>query len=326
MNGPKTAVIGRKPVHCNDFRGRSGPYREVMTVGFLGLGVMGRPMAANLARGGIDLIVWTRSPAVDAPPGAARAATPAGVFERADVVFVMLANADAIDDVLGRGTPAFEQHVAGRTVVHMGTTAPEYSAGLGRAITEAGGRYVEAPVSGSRGPAEAGQLVAMVAGAGADKERVRPLLAPMCSETVDCGEVPGALLMKLAVNTFLISMVTGLAEAFHFAEGHGLDPATLRAVLDAGPMASVVSRGKAGKLTDGDFEVQAAIRDVHYNNRLIVEAAARRRVAAPLLTACAELYAETEAMGHGSADMAAVIQAMRRRTSETATPGVRPAT
>jgi 3-hydroxyisobutyrate dehydrogenase len=285
-----------------------------MRVGFLGLGVMGRPMAANLAKAGTDLTVWTRSPGVDAPPGATRAAEAAEVFARAEVVFVMLANAEAIDSVLGRGTPAFRRHVAGRTVVHMGTTAPEYSAGLGRAIEEAGGRYVEAPVSGSRGPAEAGQLVAMVAGDDADKERVRPLLAPMCRETVDCGAVPGALLMKLAVNTFLISMVTGLAEAFHFAEGHGLDPGTLRAVLDAGPMASLVSRGKAGKLTDGDFEVQASIRDVHYNNRLIVEAAERRGVAAPLLTACAELFAEAEAMGHGADDMAAIIQAMRRRT------------
>jgi 3-hydroxyisobutyrate dehydrogenase len=291
-----------------------------MVVGFLGLGVMGRPMAANLAKAGTELVVWTRSPDTAAPPGAIRAANPAAVLARADVVFLMLANAEAIDDVLGRGTPAFAQQVAGRTVVHMGTTAPEYSAELGRAVHEAGGRYVEAPVSGSRGPAEAGRLVAMVAGAEEDKARVRPLLAPMCSETVDCGAVPGALLMKLAVNTFLISMVTGLAEAFHFAEGHGLDPRTLRAVLDAGPMASVVSRGKAGKLTDGDFEVQASIRDVHYNNRLIVEAATRQGVAAPLLNACAELYAETESLGHGAADMAAVIQAMRRRTTDGPAP------
>ncbi len=297
-----------------------------MVVGFLGLGVMGRPMAANLARAGTDLIVWTRSPDVGAPPGAVRAANPAEVFNLADVVLVMLANAEAVDSVLGRGTPAFARHVAGRTVVHMGTTAPEYSAGLGRAIAEAGGRYVEAPVSGSRGPAEAGQLVAMLAGEPADKERVRPLLAAMCSESVNCGAVPGALLMKLAVNTFLISMVTGLAEAFHFAEGHGLDAGTLRAVLDAGPMASAVSRVKAGKLTDGDFEVQASIRDVHYNNRLIVEAAGRRGVATPLLTVCAELFAETEAMGHGAADMAAVIAAMRRRTgSDIATASSRTA-
>ncbi|MET0415209.1 MAG: NAD(P)-binding domain-containing protein, partial [Actinoplanes sp.] len=121
-----------------------------MLVGFLGLGVMGGPMAANLAKAGTDLVVWTRSPAVDAPPGAARAANAAEVFALAGVVFLMLANGDAIDSVLGRGGPRFARQVAGRTIVHMGTTAPEYSAGLGRDIAAAGGRYVEAPVSGSR--------------------------------------------------------------------------------------------------------------------------------------------------------------------------------
>jgi 3-hydroxyisobutyrate dehydrogenase len=297
-----------------------------MALGFLGLGVMGRPMAANLAAAGTDLVVWNRSPLAAAPPGADRAATPAEVFARAEIVIVMLAHAEAIDSVLGRGTPAFAAQVGGHTIVHMGTTAPEYSAGLGAAVREAGGRYVEAPVSGSRGPAESGDLVVMLGGDPADKARVRPLLAPMCRETVDCGPVPGALLMKLAVNTFLISMVTGLAEAFHFAEGHGLDVGTLRAVLDAGPMASVVSRGKAGKLVSADFAVQAAIRDVHTNNRLIVEAAARRGIAAPLLTACQDLYAETEALGHDTADMAAVIHALRRRTgSGTATANNRTA-
>ncbi|MEU4236823.1 NAD(P)-dependent oxidoreductase [Actinoplanes sp. NPDC026619] len=277
-----------------------------MVLGFLGLGVMGRPMASNLVAAGNELVVWTRSGAE--LPGASGAAGPAEVFARAEVVFLMLAHAEAIDAVVG-------PHVAGRTVVHMGTTSPEYSAGLGERIRAYGGRYVEAPVSGSRGPAEAGQLVAMLAGDEADRDRVRPLLAPMCRQVVDCGPVPQGLLMKLAVNTFLISMVTGLAEAFHFAQGVGLDPALLRDVLDAGPMASFVSRGKAGKLVEQDFTVQASIRDVHYNNRLIVEAARAHGLAAPLLDVCRELYAETEEQGRGDADMAAVIHAVTARSA-----------
>jgi 3-hydroxyisobutyrate dehydrogenase len=286
-----------------------------MVLGFIGLGVMGRPMAANLVDAGQDLVVWTRS---GVPlDGACFASGPAEVFERADVVLLMLADGDAIDSVLG-------PHVAGRIVVHMGTTSPEYSAGLGARITAAGGRYVEAPVSGSRGPAEAGTLVAMLAGEDQDREVVRPLLAPLCREVFDCGPVPQGLIMKLAVNTFLIGMVTALAEAFHFAEGHGLDAGTLRDVLDAGPMASFVSRGKAGKIVDGDFGVQASIRDVHYNNRLIVEAAIARGVATPLLDVCRSLYAETEAQGHAGEDVAAVIRAMRARTeSGTATASSR---
>jgi 3-hydroxyisobutyrate dehydrogenase len=277
--------------------------------GFLGLGVMGRPMAANLVKAGHDLVVWSRSgPPL---PGASFAAGgPAEVVARAEVVFVMLADAAAIDAVL---SPDLD--LTGRTIVHMGTTAPEYSARLGARVAAAGGHYVEAPVSGSRGPAEAGQLVAMLAGEPADRDRVRPLLAPMCRDVFDCGPVPRGLLMKLAVNTFLITMVTGLAEAFHFADGHGLDRALLRDVLDAGPMASFVSRGKAAKLVDGDYAVQASIRDVHYNNRLIVEAARAGGLAAPLVEVCRDLYAETEDQGHAAADMAAVIHAITTRTA-----------
>ncbi|WUJ12202.1 NAD(P)-dependent oxidoreductase [Actinoplanes sp. NBC_00393] len=278
-----------------------------VTTGFLGLGVMGQPMALNLARAGTDLIVWNRTPERAGPlreAGAVVAADPAEVFAKADVVIVMLANDTVIDQVLGRCD------LAGRTVVHMGTTAPEYSAGLAARVRVAGGSYVEAPVSGSRGPAEAGELVVMLAGEEPDAARVEPLLHPMCREIVRCGAVPGALLMKLAVNTFLISMVTGLAEAFHFADRHGLDRGTLLATLDAGPMASPVSRVKGRKLRDGDFEVQAAVRDVLYNSELIVRAG----VESPLLEVCRQLYAEATASGHGGEDMAAVVRAFEARS------------
>jgi 3-hydroxyisobutyrate dehydrogenase len=283
-----------------------------MTVGFLGLGVMGRPMATNLLKAGVSLMTWTRSGArLD---GAETARDVAAVFARAETVLMMLANGNVIDEVLGRGTPEFEQLVHDHTVVHMGTTSPEYSAGLGQAITAAGGRYVEAPVSGSRGPAENAQLVAMVAGDEGDRQRVRELVAPMCRQAVDCGAVPNGLLMKLAANTFLISMVAGLAESFHFAEEHGLDLALLRDVLDAGPMASFVSRQKASMTVDRSFPVQAAIADVHYNNRLITAAAREKGIASPLLDVCEELFAESVDLGHGQADMAAVVTAITART------------
>jgi 3-hydroxyisobutyrate dehydrogenase len=286
-------------------------------VGFLGIGVMGQPMALNVARAGTDLIVWNRTTERTEPlraAGAAVAVTSAEVFAEAEIVLVMLANDAVIDDVLARGTAAFARQVAGRTVVHMGTTAPDYSRGLAADIRAAGGAYVEAPVSGSRGPAEAGRLVAMLAGREPDTERVAPQLHPMCHEIVRCGEIPGALLMKLAVNTFLISLVTGLAEAFHFADRHGLDRATLLAALDAGPMASTVSRVKGRKLFDRDFEAQASIRDVLYNNQLIVQSAERAGIASPLLDVCRALYAEAAEAGHGAEDMAAVVRALEARS------------
>jgi 3-hydroxyisobutyrate dehydrogenase len=281
---------------------------------------MGEPMALNLARAGTPLVVWNRSPAAAASLGAAGAqvaGSPAEVFREAGVVVLMLATEAAIDEVLGRGTEAFAM-VRGRTVVHMGTTSPAYSRALEADVRAAGGRYVEAPVSGSRKPAEAGELVVLLAGEPGVTAAVRPLLAPLCREAVDCGAVPGALLMKLAVNVFLITTVTGLAEAFHFADRHGLDLGRLRAVLDAGQMASSISRVKTAKLVERDFAAQAAIADVLKNARLVTEAARAAEVAAPLIDVCADLYAETLALGRGAEDMAAVVTALEHRTEALA--------
>jgi 3-hydroxyisobutyrate dehydrogenase len=288
-------------------------------VGFLGLGVMGEPMALNLVRAGTPLVVWNRSAhrrETLRAAGAKVATSPAEVFERARVVILMLADATAVDTTLGRGTPDFTANVADHTVVHMGTTAPAYSRGLEAGIRAAGGAYVEAPVSGSRKPAEAGQLVAMLAGHPSAAAEVGPLLRPMCHETILCGPVPNGLLMKQAINLFLITMVTGLAEAAHFADRHGLDLHRFVSVLDAGPMASSVSRAKALKLTTRDFAVQAAVSDVLHNNcKLIADEAREAGIASPLLDVCHALFDETHALGLGNSDMVAVLRAIEQRTA-----------
>lgn len=270
-------------------------------------------MAINLARADTPVIVWNRTRAKCDPPrraGGRVAETPAEVFGLARVVIVMLSDEAAIDAVLGRGTPGFAELVARHVIVNMSTVSPEYSAGLGVDVGAAGGSYVEAPVSGSRKPAEDGELVAMLAGDDRVIDEVRDVLRPVCGETMMCGVVPGAMLMKLSVNIFLITMVTGLAESFHFADKHGLDRATLAAALAAGPMASEVSRIKADKLVNDDLSVQAGIVDVLKNNRLASRAARRASANTPLLDACHALYGETVEMGHGESDMVAVIRAI----------------
>ncbi|GIF73977.1 NAD(P)-dependent oxidoreductase [Asanoa siamensis] len=283
-----------------------------MRVGFAGLGVMGTPMALNLLRAGTPLVVWNRTHERTAPlraAGATVAPTPADLVAKVDVLLMMLADAAAIDATIA------DVPIEDKIIVHMGTTAPQHSAALAARVQARGGRYVEAPVSGSRKPAEAGELVVMLAGDPDDLAVVGPLLAPLGRETFTCGPVPGALTMKLAVNLFLITLVTGLAEAVHFAAGHGLDLDQFVDVLDAGPMASAVSRVKARKLVDRDFAVQASIANVLDNNRLVAAAAREAGLASPLLDTAHALYAETQALGHGPADMAAVLHAIERRTS-----------
>ncbi|MFC8681959.1 NAD(P)-dependent oxidoreductase [Microbacterium ureisolvens] len=282
-----------------------------MTVGFVGLGLMGSAIASRLLTEH-PLLVWNRTPAAAAPlasAGAVVAGSAAEVFAACETVFVMVTDERAIDEILGTAD------VGGTTLVQMSTVSPAYSKALAQRIAAAGGWFVEAPVSGSRQPALEGKLIGMLAGDGAVLDRIEPLLAPVCATVVRCGTPPQAMEMKLAVNTFLITLVTGLAESFHFAETHGLDIRVLQQVLDAGPMASFVSRAKAAALVSGDFTPQAAIPDVLKNARLVVASARQRRTAATLMEASAELYAEALALGHAGDDMAAVIAAYRGRTS-----------
>lgn len=294
---------------------------NAVPVGFIGLGSMGEPMAHHLLRAGYELVVWNRSPGKRdalAQAGAIAVENAGEVFARCPFVILMLANAAAIDAVLNRGTPSFAEYVQGCTVINMGTNLPSYSQALEADIARAGGRFVEAPVSGSRKPAEAGQLVAMLAGTPEAVASVQPLLTPMCRELVTCGPVPRALLMKLAVNIFLITTVTGLAESVHFAQRQGLDLAQLMAILDAGQMASDISKVKTAKLRAHDFAKQAGITDVLENTRFIATSARESGIASPLLDVCQTLYTETQALGLGEQDMITVIRALEHRTDALA--------
>ncbi|MDR6900736.1 NAD(P)-dependent oxidoreductase [Rhizobium miluonense] len=286
-------------------------------IGFVGIGVMGQPMALNLAKAGTRLVVWNRSPAAADPlreAGATVAVSVEEVFERTRIVILMLVNETVLDEVLRRGTPDFAKLVAGHIVVSMGSNPPDYSRGLAADILAAGGRYVEAPVSGSRKPAETAQLVALLGGDADTVVEVRPLLAPMCRETILCGPVGNALLMKLTVNLYLCTMLAGLAEASHFAERNGLDLETFQAAIDSGPMASDLTRVKIPKLVSRDFSVQAATADAFNSTKLIAEAARAVGMASPVLDVCRTLYGESVELGNGRLDMVSVVAAIEART------------
>jgi 3-hydroxyisobutyrate dehydrogenase len=287
----------------------------VKTTGFIGTGLMGQPMAVNLARSQLPLKVWNRTPEKLEPVIAAGAVPVHDVeeiFASCEAIILMLATSEALDSVLGRGTASFPKRVSGKLIVNTATVRPEYSVALAAAIRSAGGRYVEAPVSGSRQQAQERRLVAMLAGEPEDVAHARTLLSGTCKECFDCGPAPNALKMKLAVNLFMIVMVTGLVEAFHFAERANIDLAALREVLSASPMANNVSQVKAHKLAIKDWNPQAALADVFKNINLVSEATGTAGAAAPLLRTCSELYARALELRLGGLDMVAVNAAFER--------------
>jgi len=289
-----------------------------MNIGFVGLGAMGLPMAQNLLAAGIPLRVFNRTPeryAALVPLGAIHARDIDELCAGVNIVLFMLLDERAVDAVMGRGTDAFGDRVRNRTWVNLGTTSPGYSQALAQDIEASGGQYVEAPVSGSSGPAAMGQLVGMMAGPPDVVETVRPLLAHLCRQVFECGPVPNALRMKLAVNHYLITMVVALAESVHAARAAGVDLDQFRQIVDAGPMSSDVSRTKLAKMVSGDFSAQAAIRDVTTIARLVMSQAQGAGVVAPMITHCASLYQDAMAGGGGDLDMAAVTDVLSRADS-----------
>lgn len=289
-------------------------------VGFAGIGIMGEPMAGRLLDAGTPLTVWSRRAEAYAglvARGATLAADPDTLFATCDVVMLMLRDEAATDAVLGRGTEAFARRVAGTRVVVMGTNSPGYSAALAAEIRAAGGGYVEAPVSGSRVPAERGELVVMLAGADAAAlDDTAALLAPLARAVVRCGEVPGALRTKIAVNHYMMAMVASLAESLATARTAGVDLPSVVEVLEASPMDSPIGRVKAAKLLAGDESPQAAIADVVKNCRLVLDAAREAGAATPIIDVVAGLYERTAASGFADADMVAVARMFGRPNDE----------
>lgn len=283
-----------------------------MKLGFAGLGLMGLPMASNLVRAGFPIAAYNRS----AGPrqtlerlGAQTFGDAAELFETCDTVLMMLADDRSTDHVLGRGTPAFGRRVHGKLIVNMGTHAPGWSKTLETELVAAGARFVEAPVSGSRSPAENGQLVAMLAGDPRGVEQLRPLLSHLCRETIVLGAVPNAMACKIAVNLYLIASVAALGEATALAMKLNIDPALFAQVIGDGPVGSEVARAKLPKMISREFSPQASLMDVCKNAGLVADTAAAAELNSPMLGSARQLFESALQSGGPDLDMAGVITA-----------------
>ncbi|KAM3445241.1 hypothetical protein NHJ13734_000579 [Beauveria thailandica] len=285
-----------------------------MRVGFMGLGFMGTPMALNLAKK-FPLTVWNRTAAKYEPfrsTSATIADSPAAVLRRSDVVFTMLFNEAAYRAVLNQD---FTDALRGKTIINTSSVSVAFSQSLDEQVRRAGGRFLEMPVSGSRVPAEQGQLVGMLAGDGDEARRVAPLLAQITTAAVYCGSAIGSgLRTKFATNLFLITMTAGLAEAMNLARAQGIDVAAFGRVLDAGPMASAYSKLKVAKMMAEDWAPQAAMADCYNLTELVQEAAGEAGAQTPLMTVCNALYKEAVERGFGGDDMIAIHKVMTPRT------------
>lgn len=286
-----------------------------MTIGFIGLGLMGGAMAANLVRDGTDLIVWNRTAAKSQALralGAEAASSPKQVFDCSTHVIIMLADQAVTDLVLRNESGAVHSFVAGRTIINMGTYCPDYVTRLADATSAAGGSYAEVTVSGSRKPAESGTLLGMLAALPHQEQQIEHIVRPMCEKIIRCGVPPQATCMKLAVNHYLISSVAALAEAASCARSAGVNLSQFASAINDGPLGSVVTRTKLDILSREDFSPQASISDVRKNAGLSIAQAHKAGVASPILAAATNLFVVADQSGLSGEDMMAVTKMFER--------------
>lgn len=290
------------------------PLMAKMRVGFIGLGMMGTPMALRLSRK-FPLTVWNRSSSKYpelTKAGATIGETPSQVVEQSDIVFTMLFNGPAIQSIL---SDDFRKALQGKLLVNTSSVSVEFSNFLANYVHEAGGRFIEMPVSGSKVPAEQGNLVGMMAGDRLACASIEDIVQPITCAAVYCGPIGSGLKTKYAVNLYLVTMTAGLAESMNLARAQGLDLQAFGRVLDAGPLASAYSKLKIAKMINQDWSPQAAMKDCYNSAQLIQSAVKAADTRSPLAQLCESLYGEAIESGLGEEDMIAVVKLLSRPPS-----------
>ncbi|GAA3147684.1 NAD(P)-dependent oxidoreductase [Planomonospora alba] len=267
------------------------------TVALLGTGIMGAAMARNLARAGHEVRVWNRTKEKALPlrgDGALVFSAPAEAVSGADVVITMLSDGDAVGEAMTAAAPGLR---AGQVWAQMSTVGVAAIERLDAFARSHGLVFVDAPVQGTRQPAEAGTLVILAAGP-AD-ERLDPVFSAIGSKTLWVGEVGAATRLKLTTVGFGIMLTSVLAE------GLGVDPALFGQVITGGPMDSPYLQAKMKAVLSGDYSPSFTVRNAGKDTRLITEAAAAAGIAVDLAEAAGERFRRAEARGHGDDDMVA---------------------
>lgn len=284
-------------------------------LGYVGLGLMGAPMAARLLDAGYPLSVWGRTPAKLAPlaaRGAAEAASAADVTRASDIVLTCLSDTAAVESVVfGEGGIA-DGGAADKLLVDMSSIRPDACRAMAHRLhAECGMGWVDAPVSGGVAGAESGRLAVMAGGAGADVERVRPVVSHLAQRFTHMGPVGAGQTTKLINQTIVGCGIAVLAEAAGLALRAGIDTARVPDALAGGRADSLLLQQFFPKMAAGDFFVESHIRTMLKDLDTVADLARETASAMPMTATAVELNRLMAQRGHGDADGTAVAMLYR---------------
>ena len=287
------------------------------TIAVLGTGIMGAPIARHLAKGNFDVRVWNRTiekaqPLAD--DGATVCDSPSQALQGADFLLTVLADADAVEESLTRDD-ALAKAAANSSLIWLqsSTVGINGTARLMRLAADVGVRYVDAPVLGTKQPAEAGKLTVIASGPDDLQDLCRPLFETYGAKTVWVGDGDRASRLKLVMNSWVIALVTATGEAMALADGLGLDPKRFLDTIEGGPLDVGYAHTKGAMMIKREFPASFPVWGAAKDAGLIAEAAEVAGVRTPVATGAREAMERALELGHGDEDLAAVWFALSRR-------------
>jgi 3-hydroxyisobutyrate dehydrogenase-like beta-hydroxyacid dehydrogenase len=282
-------------------------------IGFAGLGLMGRRMAANLLEKGFPLTVWNRTIAVCEPlwsAGAGVAHSARELGEASDVVVSCVSDPAAVEEVVFGETGLLPAVRPGFRYVETSTISPALSRRLAEALRAREADVLEAPMTGSRNGAERGSLLFMTGGRPDVHEELLPILMAMGSRAIYCGEIGQASVMKLIGNSMISFLLEGLCEGLVLGRKAGLQVETIIEMFMASGFASPYFAFKGGAMARGDWDTHFSIDLLVKDQTLALAEGAAHGVPMPGLAAIREVCQAARAQGYGSEDIAAVVKAV----------------
>ncbi|SHO47801.1 NAD(P)-dependent oxidoreductase [Desulfopila aestuarii] len=281
--------------------------------GFLGIGIMGKAMAANLLHAGFEVMVWNRniercSPLIDM--GARQGKSPAEVVADSDITFAMVSDPAAAESLCFAQNGVLDGVSAGKGYVDVSTVDPETAMKIGRAIQGKGGRYLEAPVSGSKKPAEDGALVFLCAGDRALYDEAGPALQVMGKKSFYFPEIGQGAQMKLVINMIMGSMMTAFGEGLALGDKLGLPMTSVLDVLAQGAINNPMFQLKGPLMAEGNFNPAFPLKHMQKDMRLALLMGDQH--GQPLHTAAAanNAFIKARNSGFGDEDFSAVLKAI----------------
>jgi len=280
------------------------------TIGFVGLGIMGQPMALNLIKAGHKLAVYNRTSGKAAgleAAGARVASSPADAVRDANVVMMIVSDSAAVESVVTGKEGILEALRAGAIVIDSSTISPTVSRKMACLAAGKGASWLDAPVTGSKHGAEKGELTYMVGGERETFDRAMPILQLLGKKHIYCGLHGLGLSAKLAQNTIQATMVEVFCEGFVLATKAGVKPETMLEIIQSSMARAGITDFKAPFIFKGDFTPYFPLKLMHKDLELAAEAGYAQGIPMPVLASVKEVYMAAKAQGKGEQDYAAIV-------------------